>query len=143
MTANDLLHYDYESFTGQHVDGETSCSLGEILDSTKRIDASQLKELYESSNLMLLDVRPKKEYAMIRLAPSMNVPLDKLEQEIGAVKEAIRNQGSDCELFVLCRRGNDSQKAVQCLERLGVRCRDVRGGLYSWRAQVDQSFPIY
>ena len=125
------------------------CSLGEILESSKRIEASELKDIYLSPcarNLVLLDVRPKKEYAMIRLSPSINIPLDKLEQEITTVKEALHSHndnGNSSELIVLCRRGNDSQKAVQCLERLGVRCRDLRGGLYSWRAQVDHSFPIY
>ena len=149
LTPSGLLDYDYEAFTGQRTGGESMCSLGEILESSKRIEASELKDIYLSPcarNLVLLDVRPKKEYAMIRLSPSINIPLDKLEQEITTVKEALHSHndnGNSSELIVLCRRGNDSQKAVQCLERLGVRCRDLRGGLYSWRAQVDHSFPIY
>lgn len=45
----------------------------------------------------------------------------------------------------MCRRGNDSQKAVIELEKKfpnrGIK--DIIGGLHAWAKEVDNSFPIY
>ena len=48
-------------------------------------------------------------------------------------------------VFVLCRRGNDSQKAVQILKRSNseILIQDVIGGLHSWAQKIDPLFPVY
>lgn len=50
-------------------------------------------------------------------------------------------------MFVVCRRGNDSQIAVKklrmMLQDLPVNIRDVSGGLTAWAKQVDTAMPIY
>lgn len=47
-------------------------------------------------------------------------------------------------LYVVCRRGNDSQRAVARLRELGiVHGVDVVGGMEGWAAEVDPSFPTY
>lgn len=47
-------------------------------------------------------------------------------------------------LFVVCRRGNDSQRAVQYLHKMGFAwARDIIGGLESWAQDADPNFPTY
>ena len=62
-------------------------------------------------------------------------------------------------MFVLCRQGNDSQKAVKLLREkfqditecnmehdqksLDVVFKDIAGGLYAWAKHIDSEFPVY
>lgn len=48
------------------------------------------------------------------------------------------------DLYVVCRRGNDSQRAVARLRQLGITHGvDVVGGMEAWATEVDPSFPTY
>ena len=45
-------------------------------------------------------------------------------------------------LYVICRRGNDSQRVVQLLKDSGIaRVMDVVGGLQAWAEEADLAFP--
>lgn len=47
---------------------------------------------------------------------------------------------------MICRRGNDSQRAVKKLRELIQANQDffdVRGGLHAWAKEIDHTFPIY
>lgn len=47
-------------------------------------------------------------------------------------------------LYVVCRRGNDSQRAVARLRQLGItHAVDVVGGMEGWAREVDVEFPTY
>ena len=51
-------------------------------------------------------------------------------------------------VFVVCRRGNDSQKAVLELEKVlqgnkAMEIKDIKGGLHAWARIIDPNFPIY
>jgi len=52
-------------------------------------------------------------------------------------------------VITICRRGNDSQRAVDELKKYTEITdnvnwiKDVIGGLYEWSMQVDKDFPIY
>jgi hypothetical protein len=50
-------------------------------------------------------------------------------------------------VFVVCRRGNDSQKGVLTLRKalsgLRIAVKDIMGGLHSWAKDIDPSFPVY
>ena len=50
-------------------------------------------------------------------------------------------------MFVVCRRGNNSQLAVLKLRHIlkdqDVVIKDIAGGLTAWAEQVDSQFPIY
>jgi len=47
----------------------------------------------------------------------------------------------------MCRRGNDSQKAVQYLKKIFIKdtlkIRDIIGGIHAWSNKIDQNFPKY
>jgi len=50
-------------------------------------------------------------------------------------------------VYLLCRRGNDSQKAVQYLKTLltedTLRIKDIIGGIHAWSQKIDPTFPRY
>eukprot|EP00884_Botryococcus_braunii_P020045 jgi/Botrbrau1/6724/Bobra.0324s0015.1 len=47
-------------------------------------------------------------------------------------------------VFVVCRRGNDSQRAVHLLRQTGFEgAVDLVGGLQAWAREVDPRFPLY
>lgn len=52
-------------------------------------------------------------------------------------------------IFVVCRKGNDSQISVQKMKQLGLDyggkrfIGDIRGGLEAWRKSIDADFPDY
>lgn len=50
-------------------------------------------------------------------------------------------------VFVVCRRGNDSQRAVRLLQskfaELSIEIKDIKGGLHQWSKEVDPAFPLY
>lgn len=50
-------------------------------------------------------------------------------------------------VYLICRRGNDSQKAVQRLKYLlteeTIKIRDIIGGIHAWSNKIDPKFPKY
>jgi len=52
-------------------------------------------------------------------------------------------------VITICRRGNDSQRAVNELKHYTQLkdkvnwIKDVRGGLYEWSKRINNNFPIY
>jgi len=50
-------------------------------------------------------------------------------------------------VYVVCRRGNDSQRAVRLMQdkfgELPLTFKDIHGGLHKWAKDVDQNFPVY
>lgn len=52
-------------------------------------------------------------------------------------------------VFVVCKLGNDSQKAVRILEKMSgsdldnITVKDITGGLMAWANKIDPNFPQY
>lgn len=48
-------------------------------------------------------------------------------------------------VFIVCRRGNDSQIAADLLMKSlnDYEIKDLIGGLTSWSKYVDKNFPVY
>lgn len=63
--------------------------------------------------------------------------------------EATRTRTQGQTVYVVCRRGNDSQQAVRLLNEsvasdgTTIHFADLVGGLRSWAAVVDPEFPVY
>ncbi|KNE68364.1 hypothetical protein AMAG_13022 [Allomyces macrogynus ATCC 38327] len=92
------------------------------------------------SPVVLLDVRAPVQFGIAHLPNSINVPWRDLPSRLDEVRALAPNGTS---LVVLCRRGNDSQRAVAKLREEGIECVDVIGGLEAWSADVDPEFPRY
>ncbi|KAL5382890.1 hypothetical protein PMIN02_009788 [Paraphaeosphaeria minitans] len=111
---------------------------------------------------ILVDVREKVQFDLCNLEGSVNVPFSAVtslpvgarngranESNPEAVWVSELRQHADKPIFVVCRRGNDSQFTVKKMKELGLDnggqrwIGDIRGGLLAWRDNVDREFPEY
>ena len=104
--------------------------------------------LSEKKKCLVVDVRTEPEVEMCGLEGSLNIPLGNLQYEgkRGETMEKLEKMlGEEKEIYVMCRRGNDSQVGVEILRKMlpGVSVRDVVGGLHAWARDVDTNFPAY
>jgi adenylyltransferase/sulfurtransferase len=122
---------------------------------------------------LLLDVRPAEQFAIMSIPGAVNVPFLQLDQKLPDILRLCSSSGqqptvasslgtatstaaiggeeqsgdvtrvSHPAVYVLCRRGNHSQLAVQRLREAGVvQAVDVIGGYEAWAAQVDPGMPV-
>ncbi|GFT96542.1 adenylyltransferase and sulfurtransferase MOCS3 [Nephila pilipes] len=136
---------DYEEFCNRSAtDKIINVSL---LSESDRISCIKFKEMIENgSKFLLIDVRPTNEFKICSLPNSVNIPLDKLghESSLLELKNLLEQFDYSCN-YVICRRGNDSQRAVLALKNSIPSCiwQDVIGGLHAWHLDIDSSFPMY
>lgn len=134
---------DYEQFCGMRAT-DKNYSL-KVLERNDRITVLDYKMILdENKPNLLIDVRNPIEYEMCHLNNSINIPLKKILEDEN-IREKIQNNNENVPVFLLCRRGNDSQLAVQHLKEKvkDIEFKDIIGGLYAWHYQIDETFPIY
>jgi len=147
---------DYESFCGASA-GDKYCKVN-ILPPSERISAPEYAAFVNTGKAhLLVDVRTPVELEITKLPTiTHNVPMNEFVKPEGSstllniLREDVHKQASDelpVALFVVCRRGNDSQIAVRKLQSLfadeSVTVQDISGGLTAWSNDVDENFPIY
>ncbi|KAI3367870.1 hypothetical protein L3Q82_026703 [Scortum barcoo] len=149
---------DYEAFCGSAATDK--CRKLNLLSRDQRITVQDYKSIIDNAELhLLLDVRPLVEVDICHLPHSLNIPLSSLEERKGEhirlLQERIgqlkQQMASDRQppVYVICKLGNDSQKAVQMLERMSgsevdsVAVKDISGGLMAWAQKIDPTFPQY
>lgn len=140
---------DYEQFCGMEA-SDKDLKL-QILQENQRISVQSLNESRQKNDQhMLIDVRTANEYEICHLDRSENHPIKMFTDLNSGMREALVEKikkENIPQVFVICRRGNDSQKAAKKLmEELSddnVHVFDVVGGLHAWTNQIDQNFPKY
>ncbi|XP_062077603.1 adenylyltransferase and sulfurtransferase MOCS3 [Humulus lupulus] len=149
FTSQQFKEFDYEKFTQTPL-SPSPLKLN-LLEEDSRISTFELKEkIVKGETYVLVDVRPEHHFKIVFLPGSLNIPLRNLEArlpEISSALEEVGNKtrsGSGAQLYVMCRRGNDSQRAVQSLHKLGfTSAKDIIGGLEGWAKDVDPNLPMY
>ncbi|PWA51990.1 MoeZ/MoeB [Artemisia annua] len=150
LTQDNFQQFDYENFTQSPLSA-APLKL-KLLTPDSRISSKEYSEVVEKGEPhILIDVRPSHHYKIVSLPNSLNVPLASLEGRLPEISSALDStkangvhDGSDARLYVVCRRGNDSQRAVDLLHKAGfTSAKDIVGGLESWAHDVDQRFPTY
>ncbi|NXD04145.1 MOCS3 sulfurtransferase, partial [Certhia familiaris] len=149
---------DYEAFCGSSATDK--CRALQLLPGEDRISVRQYKELLDGRvPHVLLDVRPQVEVDICRLEHALHIPLSKLQekheesllhlqQRINEEKRRADDQTA-LPVYVVCKLGNDSQKAVKILQELpakefgSVIAKDIKGGLMAWATKIDSTFPQY
>ncbi|CAI0379394.1 unnamed protein product [Linum tenue] len=125
-----------------------------LLPNDSRISCSEFNEkVTKGEPFVLIDVRPVHHFKIVSLPNAMNIPLPSLEGRLPEISSALKeedhcrgnkNPESTVGLYVMCRRGNDSQRAVQLLQRMGFPfAKDIVGGLEGWAREVDANLPTY
>uniref|UniRef100_A0A8D3CQM4 Adenylyltransferase and sulfurtransferase MOCS3 n=1 Tax=Scophthalmus maximus TaxID=52904 RepID=A0A8D3CQM4_SCOMX len=149
---------DYESFCGSAATDK--CRKLNLLSGDQRITVQDYQAILDKAEPhLLLDVRPLVEVDICQLPFSLNIPLSSLEERksehvqlfqerLGQLKQQLAGDRRP-PVYVICKLGNDSQKAVQVLEQMSgsevdtITVKDVRGGLTAWAKRVDPTFPQY
>lgn len=141
---------DYEQFCGMKAsDKDTKLA---ILPANQRITVEELQQIRANkSKHLLIDVRTENEFEICQLENAENYPIkifaDRNERETNLV-ERIKQENVK-NVYVICRRGNDSQIAAKRLltslqaQNSDAIVKDVIGGLHAWTQQIDDQFPIY
>ncbi|KAH9499641.1 Molybdenum cofactor synthesis protein 3 [Bulinus truncatus] len=150
---------DYEQFCGTKATDKDHKL--HILEDSQRISAKEYSQMLSNQTPhVLVDVRPAVELDICKLPHSaINIPFTSLLQNTPEVRLQIlqkldkllpvtrNNSISTVPVVCVCRRGNDSQLAVQQLMKaMGedrVDLMDIKGGLHSWSKTVDDNFPMY
>ncbi|XP_043692292.1 adenylyltransferase and sulfurtransferase MOCS3 [Telopea speciosissima] len=141
--------FDYEKFTQSPLK-RPPLKLN-LLPDNARISTAEYKEkVINGEAHVLVDVRPAHHFKIVSLPKSLNIPLSSLESKLSDISSALKREeertssGSGASLYVVCRRGNDSQRAVQLLHKMGLTsARDIIGGIEAWARDVDPNFPTY
>ncbi|KAL4624058.1 adenylyltransferase and sulfurtransferase MOCS3 [Arapaima gigas] len=149
---------DYEKFCASAATDK--CRRLCLLSKDQRISIQAYKEILDKQTQhVLLDVRPPVEVDICHLPFSLNIPLANLEnrkpehiqllrEKIIETKQQLKSD-TPVPVYVICKMGNDSQKAVQVLEQMSgtevdsITAKDVIGGLMAWAQRIDLSFPQY
>ncbi|XP_054653213.1 adenylyltransferase and sulfurtransferase MOCS3 isoform X2 [Dunckerocampus dactyliophorus] len=149
---------DYEALCGSAATDK--CRRLKLLSRDQRITVQDYKAIVDNAEPhLLLDVRPFVEVDICHLPGSLNIPLSSLEERrsehIQLLQERIRQVKQKAgginwpPVYVVCKQGNDSQKAVQVLEKMSgtevdnISAKDVCGGLMAWAQRIDPTFPQY
>ncbi|KAF9160542.1 Molybdenum cofactor synthesis protein 3 [Actinomortierella ambigua] len=135
---------DYVRFCGASATDKTPDLF--LIPMKERMTVEEYKHIKdENAPHLLLDVREKVQFDICSLPSSLNIPLKDLSKQIDQVKDQLRGQ-SQLPIYVVCRRGNDSQPAARLLQEQGIttgEIRDIVGGLDRWADKIDPEFPKY
>ncbi|XP_060686826.1 adenylyltransferase and sulfurtransferase MOCS3 [Hemiscyllium ocellatum] len=156
-TVKDLI--DYEKFCGSAATDQ--CRTLHLLTGEQRITVQEYKQLLDQGvPHILVDVRSQVEVDICKLPHSIYFPLAKLEEKnteymkllqnriITSRKEAV-DETAAFPVYVICKQGNDSQKAVKILQEIldnelsSLSVKDIQGGLMAWASKIDPTFPQY
>ncbi|VEN50255.1 unnamed protein product, partial [Callosobruchus maculatus] len=134
---------DYEQFCGASAhDKIVNINL---IEPEGQIDVKDFpKDLQKN---VVIDVRPELEYKMCSLPGTVNFPYSVITKDCNKVREYIENKVTNGvrDIYFLCRRGNDSQRAMKYLKENtevdGCQFHNIRGGLHAYSKYIDPSFP--
>jgi molybdopterin/thiamine biosynthesis adenylyltransferase/rhodanese-related sulfurtransferase len=130
---------DYQAFCG--VAGTAPGQ--EEAAAVEAITVQQLKTLLEedADNLLLLDVRNPPEAEIAAIPGAVLIPLHRIES--GEAIDEVRQLAQGKTLYVHCKMGGRSAKALIALQRHGIEGVNVTGGIQAWSEEVDPSVARY
>lgn len=134
---------DYEQFCGSRA-SDKDFRLN-LLEENERISVYDLNAIRKAEKPhLLIDVRSENEFEICHIPSSLNIPIKTIVDK-KLTEEMAQKLMTEClPIYVVCRRGNDSQLAVKTLQTICKQSpKDVTGGLHSWARCIDETFPIY
>ena len=130
---------DYQEFCGV---GGTAPGQEEA-GAVPTITVAELQTIIEGQveDFLLLDVRNPQEAEIAVIPGAVLVPLDRIES--GEAVDEVRRLAEGKKLYVHCKMGGRSAKALIALGRHGIEGVNVAGGIDAWSEEVDPSVPRY
>jgi ArsR family transcriptional regulator len=97
-------------------------------DSLETVNRDELVERAARGDVIVLDVRPREEYAQGHIAGAVSVPLGELEHQLRRLRKRM-------EIVAYCRGPYCvlAPEAVELLRRHGFRARRLEDGMPEWR----------
>ena len=132
-TVKELI--DYDLFCGTSRGQEAAASNGQI----EEVSVQDFKKVLDSKGdkVFVLDVREPEEWHIVHLPQSKLIPL-------GTLREHVNELDTADEIYVHCKMGGRSAKAVKILNEFGFKkVKNVRGGIDAWANEIDPSLPKY
>ena len=98
----------------------------------KSITIKELKILLSQSieEILLIDVRNQNEYNQCSIQGSMLIPLGTIES--GKAINEIKNLAAKKNLYIFCKSGKRSLRALKHLNKFGIRGINIEGGIEAW-----------
>ena len=143
----------WRSLTSGSLDYNKFCGIANpinILTDNERITAREYQSILQNNSKrhLLLDVRDKVQFNICHLGGSINIPILDLESN-SSDTPFLDEELLTTPIYVVCRLGNDSQRAVQKLKSRGCDhdgqryIADITGGFRAWKQEVDSNWPEY
>ena len=106
------------------------------------VSVQELKQRIDSGeSLVLVDVRNPSEAEVALIPGAELIPLSTIEN--GEAVERIRALSLGKRIYVHCKLGGRSAKAVQILSSHEIQSTNVQGGIDAWSEFIDNSVPRY
>lgn len=93
------------------------CGCSSIKEEKIALTSSELNNIIKNEEYIIIDVRTKEEYEELHIKDAINIPYDKIDENINIDKTKI--------IFVYCRSGNRSNIAYNTLINLGYKVYDL------------------
>lgn len=114
----------------------TGCGAGSASEEKgyQQISQEEAKEMMDSQEVLILDVREQDEYDSGHIPGAVLLPMGSITEESAA--EVIPEK--DATVLVYCRSGNRSKTAAKALAELGYTGIYEFGGITTWPYDVEQ-----
>ena len=120
---------DYKSFCSEvKVKDEVECDI-------ESISIKELKVLLSQSSkeMLLIDVRNQNEYNQCSITGSLLMPLSSIES--GKAIDEIKILTAKKNLYVFCKSGKRSLRALRLLKKRGIQATNIEGGIEAWNKE--------
>ena len=120
---------DYESFCSEiNIKNEVAFDI-------KSISVKKLKLLLSQSSkeILLIDVRNQIEYNKGSILGSKLIPLSDIES--GEAIKKIKTFAEQKKLYIFCKSGKRSLRAIKHLKKFGISCINIEGGIEAWNKE--------
>jgi rhodanese-related sulfurtransferase len=96
------------------------------------IPVDEVYKLWQSKEIVIIDVRTPGEYQEGHIPGVANIPLDQLEKRIGEIPR-------DKKVVLICRTGNRSASGTKLLRDKGLtNVFNSKDGMTSWKGPVEK-----
>ena len=132
-TVKELI--DYEMFCGIGRGQEAAASNGHV----EEVSVQEFKKALDNKDkkVFVLDVREPEEWQIVHLPQAKLIPL-------GTLKDRVNELDTADDIYVHCKSGMRSAKAVRILKEFGFKkVKNVAGGITAWAEEIDPSLPTY
>ena len=99
------------------------------MDHIKKLDPSEVENLIDDENTVIIDVREDEEVAQGMIENAKHIPLEKIPYAMG---ELDKNK----QYVLVCRSGGRSMTAASYLDEHGFDVSNMNGGMLHWEGEV-------